>query len=50
MDRDLSKRDVSNMPNGEFKTAIMKTLTGLQKRTVDFREAFTTEIKKLKRT
>ena len=37
--RDLSKADISNMPDGEFKATIIRILTGLEKRMEDFREA-----------
>jgi len=30
--RDLSERDVSNMPDGEFKATIIRILTGIEKR------------------
>jgi len=43
--RDLSKTDVSYMPNGEFKETIIRTLTRLAKRMKEFRETLTTEIK-----
>ena len=50
MTRDLIKTDISNILDGEFKP-IIKLITGFQKRTEDFREATTTEIKKkLKKT
>jgi len=30
--RDLSKTEVSNMPDGKFKATIIRILTGLEKR------------------
>ena len=39
--RDLSKRDISNMPDGEFKVMIISIFTGLEKRVEDMRETFT---------
>lgn len=50
MARDLSKTDTSNVPNGEFKAAIILILTGFEKRMEDIRGTFTTEIKELKKT
>ena len=35
MARDLSKTDTSNVPNGEFKAAIILILTGFEKRMED---------------
>lgn len=49
MVRDLREKDISNMPNGEFKATIMRLLTGLKKRMEDIREALTAEIKDLKK-
>ena len=42
MARDLSKTDISNMTGGEFKAAILRILTGLEKGMEDFRETLTT--------
>ena len=44
MSRDLSKTDVSNIPNGEFK-AITIILTGLENRVEDISETINTEIR-----
>lgn len=38
MGRDLSKTDVSNMPDVEFKVMIIRVLTGLEKRGEDVNE------------
>ena len=43
--RDVSKIDVSNMPDGEFKATIIRILTGLEKRIEDIRDALMKEIK-----
>ena len=43
--KDLSKRDVSNMADGEFKAIIIRILTGLEKRVEDISETFKAEIK-----
>ena len=32
MARDVSRTDISNMPDGEFKAMIIKIFTGLEKR------------------
>ena len=48
MATELSKTDLSNMPDGEFKATIIRILTGLKKRIEDNRETLTTEIKELK--
>ena len=37
--------DISNMPDREFKTTIMRILTGLEKRVEDMSEALNTEIR-----
>ena len=49
MARELNKTDRSHMPDGEFQGTIIIIFTGLDKRMEDFREALTTEIKKLKK-
>ena len=41
MGRDLSKRDISNMPDGAFKAMVIKILTGLVKRIEDTSETLT---------
>lgn len=46
--RDPSETDISNMPDGEFKTTIIRILTELEKSMKDFTEALTTKIKELK--
>ena len=48
MARELSKTDISNMPDGELKATISRILTGLKKKLKDRRETYTTEIKDLK--
>ena len=45
MARDLSKRDISNMHNGEFKALIMRILIGLKKRVKDMNETLNIEIR-----
>lgn len=47
MARDLSKTDINNMPDGEFKSTIIRILTGFEKRIKDISETLTTEIKEL---
>lgn len=44
--RDLSKTDVSNMPERAFKVIVIKILTGLQKRVEVISETLKTEIEK----
>ena len=34
--RDLIKTDISNIPDGEFKTTVIRILSGLKKRIEDF--------------
>ena len=46
--RDLSKIDISNMFDREFKATIIRILTGLEKRMEGIRKTLTTEIKELK--
>ena len=48
MARNLTEKDVSNVPNVEFKATIIRILIGLEKSMEDSRETFTTEIIKLK--
>ena len=48
MARDLTEKDVSNVPDVEFKATIIRILIGLEKSMEDSRETFTTEIIKLK--
>ena len=43
MARDLSKTDINNVTDGEFKAIIIRILAGLGKRMEDFRETLTTE-------
>ena len=38
---DLSETDISSMPDGEFKTMIIRILTGLEKRGEDISETIT---------
>ena len=45
MARDLSKTDISNMSEGEFKVIVIKMLTGLEKRIEYIRETCNTEMK-----
>lgn len=49
MARDLRETDKSNMPDGEFKTVILRILTELEKRRENISEILTTEIKDLKK-
>ena len=44
MATDLTKTDISNRPDGEFKATIIKILPGLKKRLQDILEALITEI------
>ena len=48
MARDLLKTNISNMPELEFKTTIIRILAELEKNIEDIREALTAEIKELK--
>lgn len=41
MARDLSKTDITNMTNREFKAMIPRILSGLEKRVEDMSETFT---------
>ena len=43
--RDLSKTDVSNMPEREFKATITRIHTGLEKRMEDMNETLNIEIR-----
>lgn len=43
--RDLSKRDICKMSDGEFKVATMRILKELENRTENISEILTTEIK-----
>lgn len=43
---DLRVRDISNMPDKELKTMIIRILTGLQKRIQEMSETLNTDIKK----
>ena len=43
--RDLSKIDTSNMPDREFKTIIIRILTGLEKRVEEMTGTYNTEIR-----
>ena len=45
MARDLSKTDVSNMPDRKFKAMIIRMHTGLEKIMEDINEIFNTEIR-----
>ena len=47
--RHLSKTDIGNMPDGEFKATIIRILTGLEKRIEDISEILTAEIKEVKK-
>ena len=42
--RDLSKIDISYMPDGEFEAMIIKILTGLEKRVEDISKTINMEI------
>ena len=46
--RDLIETDISNMPEPEFKTTIIRILAGFEKSIEDTRESLATEIKGLK--
>jgi len=46
MTGDLSKIDISNLPDGVIKAMIMRILTELEKRVEDIRETLNTVIKK----
>jgi len=48
MARDLINTDTSMMSEPEFKTIIIRTLAGLEKKIEDCRESLTAEIKELK--
>ena len=48
--RALIQTDISNIPDPEFKTTIIKIQSGLEKSIEDTRESLTTEIKDLKTT
>jgi len=43
--RDLSKTDISNIPDKEFKVMILRILTGLEKRVEDISKIFNTGIR-----
>ena len=45
---ELIKNDVSNIAKNEFKTIVIKLITGLEKTIEDSRESITTEIKGLR--
>jgi len=45
MDRDQSKTDISNIPDGQFKAMIIRILTGLENRAGDISETLNTEIR-----
>ena len=47
--RELSERDLSNMPDGEFKATVIRIVTGLEKRMEGIKEILTTEIRELKK-
>ena len=47
MGRSLSKTDISNMPDGEFKAMIRRLLSRLEKRVKEDSETLNTEIKKI---
>jgi len=44
-ERDLSRKDIGNMPDREFKVMIIRIFTGLEKRVEDLRENLNTEIR-----
>ena len=48
MSRDLIKIGISNMPEPQFKTALIRVLPGLEKSIEDTRESFIMEIKRPK--
>ena len=43
--RDQSEKDISNVPDRDFKVMIIKILTGLEKRVEDINENLNKEIK-----
>ena len=45
MARHVSETDVSNMPDGVFKTMFIRVLTGLEKRVEDMCEILNTEMR-----
>ena len=45
--RDSSKTDMNNMPDGEFKTTIIRICMGLEERIEHIRENLITEIREL---
>ena len=45
-EQDQAKKDISNMPDREFKVMIIKILTGLEKRPEDNSENLNTVVKK----
>ena len=47
--RELSKTDISNMPDGKFKEAIIRILSGLEKIIEEIMENHATWIKELKK-
>ena len=46
--RDLSKRNIDNMPDREFKVMAIKILNGFEKRAEDFSETLNREIENKK--
>ena len=42
-------KQISNMPNGEFKATIIRILAGLEKNMEEIRETLTSEIKSQKK-
>ena len=48
MPKDLIETDISNMPDPQFKTTIIRILPGIEKSIKDSRKSLITEIKDLK--
>ena len=48
--RNLIKTDISNIPESEFKTTLIRILAGLEKSIEDTMESLTAEIKKQNKT
>ena len=47
--RDLSEKEISNMPDRKFEATIIKILSGLEKRVEDLNETFNTETENIKK-
>jgi len=49
MVRDLTERDTSKLPDLEFKTTVIKILTGLEKRVDNLGETLNREVENIKK-